>query len=120
MNRLAASFCLLVALAPAAPAAAQFVEPHNYGSVEVSNPFIGNGRQRGPGLDRELHGIYDQIHVERANGILSKREARALRREADAIAEQAERYAGQGMPQSARDELEARAHYLSDRVGRPR
>jgi hypothetical protein len=127
MRALVASLCFLAAFAPAAPASAQFVQPHTYGSVVVSNPFIGDSRQHvgdsrqhGPGVGRELHAIRERIHEEREAGILSRHEARRLRREANAIAELADRYDGQGMPQSAQDELEARTHYLSDAVNRPR
>ena len=116
MRRLAAFACF----AFAAPAAAQFAQPHNYGPVDVPNPFVGDSRQRGPGLGRELHDIRERLHRERESGALSRSEARRLKREANAIAELAGRYADEGMPSSARAELEARAHYLSDAVNRPR
>lgn len=120
MRALVASFCFLAAVAPGAPATAQFAQPHTYGPVSTPNPFIGDSRQRGPSLGRELHAIRERIHEEREAGILSRHEARELRREANAIAELADRYDGQGMSQSARDELEARTQYLRDAVSRPR
>jgi hypothetical protein len=120
MRALVASLCFPLAFALVAPAGAQFVEPHNYGPVSAPNPFIGTSRQRGPGVGRELHNIRERIHAEREAGLLSKPEARRLRREANAIEEQAELSAQQGTSQSAQDELETRTHYLSDAVNRPR
>ena len=120
MRGLVASLFLLSAVLPEAAATAQFVGRHDYGPVGVSDPFVGEGRRRGPGLGRELHNIRERIHNERGAGILSKSQARRLRQEAKLIADLAARDEQQGMSQSAQDELEARVHYLSDAVGLPR
>jgi hypothetical protein len=115
-----ASLCFLAALAAAAPARAQFVGRHDYGPVDVPAPFIGDSRQRGPGVGRELRDVRHLIQAEREAGILSKSEARHLKREANAIEALAERDDRQGLSSSAQDELEARTHYLADAVARPR
>jgi uncharacterized membrane protein len=118
MRPLILSACLLAFAA--APACAQFVGKHDYGPVGISNPFIGDSRQPGPGIGRELRGVRQQINEARESGALTGREARQLRREAWAIEQLAARYADDGLSRSEQDELENRTHYLSDAVKRPR
>src|SRR3954462_3639058 len=120
MRRLAASLLFLPALSFAAPADAQFVGRHDYGPAGVSNPFVGDSRQAGPGLGRGLRNIRHQIRQERENGALSGREAHQLKRQADAIEQLADRYGSDGLSRSAPDELETRPRILSDAVHRPR
>jgi hypothetical protein len=119
MRRLAASLFFLPILSFTAPVDAQFVGRHDYGAAGLSNPFIGDSRQPGPGLCRELRDIRHQIRQERNNGALSHREARQLRRQASAIEQLAERYGADGLSPSEQDELETRTHYLSDAINRP-
>ncbi|HEX4737367.1 MAG TPA: hypothetical protein VH331_07385 [Allosphingosinicella sp.] len=120
MRALVASLCVLTASLLAAPANAQFVGRHDYGPVDIPSSLAGDSGQRGPGLGRELHNIRQRIDQKRRSGILTRVEAHRLKLEAYAIADLADRYDAQGMPQSAQDELEARTHYLSDAVNRPR
>ena len=114
------SLVLLVPLALAAPADAQFVGKHDYGPVGISNPFIGDSRQQPPDIGRELHNVRHDISVARENGALSGREARQLRRETYAIEQAALRYAQDGLSRSEQDELENRTRYLKDAVKRGR
>jgi hypothetical protein len=109
---------LLVPLALAAPAHAQFVGKHDYGPAGLSNPFIGDSRQQAPDIGRELHNVRQQIHAARASGALSGREAHQLRRETYAIEQLAARYADDGLSRSEQDELENRTRYLTDAVKR--
>ena len=111
---------LLVPLALAAPANAQFVGKHDYGPVGVSNPFIGDSRQQSPDIGRELHNVRRDIRAARDSGALSGREARQLRRETYAIEQAAMRYAEDGLSRSEQDELENRTRYLKDAVKRGR
>ena len=111
---------LLASSAVTAPANAQFVGKHDYGSAGLSNPFIGDSRQQSPGIGRELRDVRDQIRAARESGALSGREARQLKREARAIEHLAVRYADDGLSRSEQDELENRTHYLSDAVTRHR
>jgi hypothetical protein len=120
MRRLAASLLFLPLLSFAAPTGAQFAERHDYGPVGVSNPFIGDSRQSGPGLGRELRNIRHQIRQERENGALSGREAHQLKRQANAIEQLADRYGSDGLSRSEEDELETRTRILSDAVHRRR
>ena len=112
------SLALLVPLALAAPAHAQFVGKHDYGPAGLSNPFIGDSRQPGPGIGRELRNVRHQIHAARESGALSGREAHQLRREANAIEHLAARYADDGLSRAEQDELENRTRYLTDAVKR--
>ena len=54
-----------------------------------------------------------------ADAALSRGEARRLEREARAIGRLARRYGRDGLSPSERAELENRAHYLRDSIGRP-
>ena len=118
MRRLPALLAFLLPLAFAAPAEAQFVGKHDYGPAGVSNPFIGDSRQQSPDIGRELHNVRHEIRAARESGALSGREARQLRREANAIEQAASRYAEDGLSRSEQDELENRTRYLKDAVKR--
>lgn len=111
---------LLIPLAVAGPAKAQFVGKHDYGPAGLSNPFIGDSRQQSPGIGRELRNVRDQIRAARESGALSGREARQLKREARAIEHLAARYADDGLSPSEQDELANRTRYLSDAITRRR
>jgi hypothetical protein len=67
-----------------------------------------------------LRDIDKRIDRARESGRLSGREARRLEREARAIGRLERRYGRDGLSPSERAELEARAAYLRDSVGKPR
>ena len=114
-----ALLCLL-ALASAGPAFAQIAGKHDYGPVPLANPFLPDSRLPGPPVGKELRDIEGRIDRARESGRLSGREARRLDREARAIGRLARVYGRDGLSPSERAELEARAAYLRDSVGRPR
>lgn len=72
-------------------------------------------RQHGPStVGHDLRETRERISNGRDSGQLSKREARALRREAAQISTLADRYARDGLSDSERRELEMRAQVLRD------
>lgn len=119
MHRLALPALTLLALA-AAPVGAQIAGKRDYGHVPVSSPFLGDGRGSGPGLGKQLRDIDKRIQSARESGRLSGRDARRFEREARAITRLARMYGRDGLSPSERAELEARANYLRDSVGKPR
>lgn len=73
------------------------------------------GRQHGQStVGHDLRETRERISNGRDSGQLSKREARALRREAAQISTLADRYARDGLSDSERRELEMRAQVLRD------
>lgn len=121
MRRLATIAFALVSLSLAASAEARIAERHPPRDVQrPPNPLIGDSRQRGPSIGREVGDIRERLERARENGTISRREARQLRREARLIDALAHRYGRDGMSSSERAELEARAHYLRGAVNRPR
>lgn len=112
-------FCLL-AFALAVPAAAQIAGKHDYGPVPTASPFLPDSHLPGPPLGKALRDIEGRIDRARDSGRLSSREARQLDREARAVGRLARLYGQDGISPSERAELEARAAYLRDSVGRPR
>lgn len=119
MHRLALPALTLLALA-AAPVGAQIAGKRDYGHIPISSPFLEDGRMPGPGLGRQLRDIDRRIESARKSGRLSGRDSRRLELEARAIARLARRYGRDGLSPSERAELEARANYLRDSVGKPR
>jgi hypothetical protein len=110
--------CLLLALASAEPAAAQFVGRPNHGIALPADPFLGNGRLPAPSIGRELGDIRDRIEDARETGAISARQARGFRREARVIGSLAGRYSRNGLSDAERTELTARALYLREAVSR--
>ncbi|HEX8125854.1 MAG TPA: hypothetical protein VF548_09760 [Allosphingosinicella sp.] len=108
----------LVALT-AVPAAAQIAGKRDYGPVPSSSLFLEDSRLPGPGIGKELRDIDKRIDRARESGGLTARDARRLEREARAIGRLARRFGRDGLSPSERAELEARAAYLRDSVGRP-
>jgi hypothetical protein len=119
MRMLAAFPCLLLAFPIAVPAHAQFTGRHVYEPVGTSNPFLGDSRLPGPGIGRDLHDIRQRVDRARDSGAISGREARQLDREARRIGRLADLYGRDGLSASELAELQARAAYLRDAVGRP-
>ncbi|MHA6719267.1 hypothetical protein ACX40Y_07415 [Sphingomonas sp. RS6] len=74
---------------------------------------IGTSRQ-GPSLGRDLAGVDREIDAGRANGRLTRAEARALRRERDQIDMLADRYGANGISDAEAAELETRARLLRE------
>ena len=120
MRRLALSVCLILAASTAVPAGARIVGRPDYGPVQRSNPFIGDSRLPPRGVGREAHKIGERVRRARDNGLISRREARQLRREARAIERMAARYGADGLSPAERSELELRAQALSAAAGRAR
>lgn len=104
----------------AAPADAQIAGKRDYGPVPSSSPFPADSRLPGPAIGREVREIEGRIGHAVDSGLLSRRDARRLEREARAIGRLARVYGRDGLSPSERAELENRANYLRDSVGRPR
>ena len=120
MRRLAVLSCLLLAATMAAPASSQIVGRHEYGPAPQPNPFIGDSRLPPRGASRQAHKIEDRVERARDNGLISRRQARRLVREARAIERLAARYGADGLSEAERNELELRTQALSAAVGRTR
>jgi hypothetical protein len=118
MTRTAFPVLFLAALL-AVPAGAQIAGKHDYGHVPVSSPFLPDSRLSAPPIGKELRDIDRKIDRARDTGALSGREARRLERENRAIGRLARVYGRDGLSPSERAELEARARYLRDAVGKP-
>lgn len=118
MVRTALPLLLLTAVL-AAPAGAQIAAKHDYGYVPVSSPFLADSRLPDPPIGKELRDIDRRIDRARDSGALGGREARRLERENRAIGRLARAYGRDGLSPSERAEIEARARYLRDAVGRP-
>ena len=97
----------------ALPAAAQIRDPSGGVRWPAPQPAL-------PGVARELHQADRSIRDGRASGQLSRREARALRRESRQIAVLEERYARGGLSESERAELESRILALRSVTGAKR
>lgn len=105
---------LLAALIlPALPAAAQIRDPSGGVRWPAPSPAL-------PGVARELGQADRSIRDGRESGQLSRREARALRRESRQIATLERRYARGGLSQSERAELESRIAALRSVTGAKR
>lgn len=107
------SIVLAILLGPAA-AQAQFV-PRTPPPGERMPGIVDRGASTGTStMAHDLRETRKRISNGRDTGQLSKREARALRREAGQISALAERYARDGLSDSERRELDMRAQVLRD------
>jgi hypothetical protein len=113
------SSLLVIATSTAAPAGARIAGKHPRPEVPVANPFPEH-RPAGPSVGSDVRDIRKRVERARDNGVISRREARQLKREARLIGGLERRYGRDGLSQSERKELEARASYLRDAVNRPR
>ena len=75
---------------------------------------------RGPGYGSQAEKVRDRIEDGRETGQLTRREARALRREARQIERLSARYAHGGWSEGERRELQARIDYLNGMVSAKR
>jgi hypothetical protein len=71
-----------------------------------------------PGFARDLDDVRNRIRQARKSGLITKREARQLRRETYVLERHAATYSRGGYSDSEREELNARSRYLSDAVFR--
>ena len=101
--------------APAA-ASAQIAGKRDYGPVGTSSPFLPDSSLAAPPLGRELRQMRGRIERARENGLLTRREARALDREARALGRLGGRYARDGLSAAERRELQARTAALRGRL----
>jgi hypothetical protein len=106
------------ALAPAAPASAQIVGRPVYEPVGIADPFLPDSSSPPPPIGRELRQIRQRINHARDAGLISRREARQMRREARAIGLLGHRYSHGGLSDSERRELQTRTEVLRESVGR--
>lgn len=93
--------------------------------VAVSAPAaaqipISDAGGTGAGLSRQLERAYRQIERARDADQVSRREARALRREANGIGDMAARYGRDGLSQSEAAELQFRTSALNGAVAAER
>lgn len=107
------------AFALAAPASAQIVEQRRYEPVGTANPFLPDSRAPGPGIWAEVADIRRDIRRAREGGLLTRRAARRLDREARRIGHAAVRYGEGGFSASERGELRNRTAALRSVVSRP-
>jgi hypothetical protein len=113
-----AAALIILGLVSAAPAGAQIVGRPQYERVSAPDPFLGNGYIAGPGLGSDLRDIDRRIDRARDNGMITRREARQLRREARAIAHLGGVYRRGGLSTSERLELRTRVSVLRDSITR--
>jgi hypothetical protein len=112
-----ASLILLSCLA--VPAHAQIAGRHDSGPMPRPNLFIDDGRMPSPGPGRDLRDARRQIDHARERGSISRREAKALRREARLIGQLTERYGRDGLSAAEQQELGTRTGALRGTATRP-
>lgn len=115
--RLLAALVLILACVPAA-AHAQIAGREITIPSPPPDPFLGSGRLPGPSIGSELRQVRSNIEAARANGHISRAEARQLHREARLISRLAQRYGHGGLSSSERAELERRMQILRHNINR--
>ena len=120
MNVMATIIVATVSILSAAPASAQIAQPRDYGPVAARNPFLPDGRLPGPSAGAEVRDLKERIAAARDSGDLTRREARALEREARLIGRLAVRYGRDGLSAPERGEIAMRAAAVRAAVNRPR
>ena len=111
--RIAIAATALAAIVGASPALAQIRDPSGGVRWPAPSPAL-------PGVARELGQADHNIREGRESGQLSRREARALRRESRQIATLERRYARGGLSESERAELQSRIAALRSVTGAKR
>lgn len=114
---LAASLSILVVAAGSAPAHRDMAIHQSSSNTGPPPWSVSVSATPGPGYGGQLDEARDRIRAARKAGIISKHEARQLRREADVIERHAELYGRDGLSDAERTELETRALYLGDAAG---
>jgi len=109
----------LLPLVTPASGVGQIAERHRYEPVGAANPFIGDSRAPEPGIGRELASLHDRIDRARGSGLISRQEARQLRRETRIIGNLARAYANGGLSASERAELGTRIAVVRTELARP-
>ena len=99
----------LAVLGLSAPAAAQIVGTRSYPAVGLADPFLPDSRLPGPSARQEAGQLRDRIGRAREAGLITRREARRLHRQADRIAGRAHIYGRDGLSSSEQAEIRARA-----------
>ena len=108
-----------VLLVTAAPGGAQITGQRHYGSGASRILFLPDSRLPGASSADEIDYVRRRIERARAGGLITRREARRLHRQADHVRLQAGVYARDGLSESETSELEERARQLREAVGRP-
>ncbi len=117
---------LMIAMVPGAAAAQRWsiyrapVPSHRIDLPTGPLDTGGSASAPQPAIGRQLDGIDDGIRAGRSSGQLSRREARALRRENGVIGSIASRYAENGLSQSEARELQTRTEVMRDIVNNQR
>ena len=117
--RVRLAVALLVVLTGPVPLLAGIAGKPPAHPVPRVDPFTGDSRLPGPAISRDLRDIDNRLERRRDAGALTKSEVRRLRREQRVIRSLARRYRRDGLSESERSELDARARYLRDAVNRP-
>jgi hypothetical protein len=111
-------FMVAAAIGTASPAAAQIVGRPDYGPVARSSPFLPDSSLPAPSMGREVRDLRQRIDAAQDAGTLTRREARALQREARWIGRLAARYGRDGLSAPERAELATRAAAVRARANR--
>ena len=112
MRRLAGLSLLILGTIAAAPATAAITDRYHPPVQPKLSPFVGDSRLPGPGIGRDLHDARQRIERAREQGMISRTEARSLKREARQIESLTRRYGRDGLSASERNEIETRLLYL--------
>ena len=116
----ATAFLACLMLAAATPTSAQIAGNHRYDPVPAGSPFLPDSRLAGPGIGREVARLRQRIDRARDAGLISRREARQLDREARLIRAMAWRWSRDGLSVPERRELEGRSRALEGAIGSAR
>lgn len=118
MQQAVRALVVVAALCAAGPAGAQIVGRHDYGPAPRASPFLPDSSLPAPPIGRDLRNVRERIGRLEDNGHLTRREARALRREAAWIGGLARRYGRDGLSDAERRELETRTQALRAHLNR--
>ena len=110
---------ILLGLAAAAPADAQIVGRRSYDPVPPPSLFLPDSRLPGAPIADEVEDMRGDSRRARNAGLLPRRDARRLDREARRLAHAAARYARDGLSDGERAELRDRGQALRSVIVRP-
>lgn len=106
----------LLAAFLATPIHAQIAARRDYGPAPAASPFLPDSHLPGASIRRQVAQQRDRIDRARDAGLISRREARRLDREARLIRSIAYRYARDGLSAPERRELESRSRALDGAI----